>query len=121
MGAATKKPLSEAGDWYLKFASKKERSQPILNEMAETKMRDLDAQMAKASEERRRRKQEKLLRPVDLSERFTVAEVAERLKVKKSTIYDWISQGLIEAEGHGPTGKLKRISQRALEDYLRKR
>jgi excisionase family DNA binding protein len=109
------------GDWYLRLASKRDRSTPTLNAIAEQNMRDLDAKMAQDREVRRQRRLERQLRPVDLSERFTIAEVAERLKVKPSTIYDWISQGEIEAESHGPKGRLKRISQRALEDYLRKR
>jgi excisionase family DNA binding protein len=108
-------------DWYIKLAGKRERGTPVLNDLAETRLRDLDIQIAEAKEQKRLRMVEKRSRPVDIGERFTVGEIALRLKVSVSTVYEWIDNGTIVAEGHGPTGRLKRISQQALEDYLRKR
>lgn len=108
-------------NWHLRLASKRDRATPALNEVAEARLRDLDTMLAQNAERRRARRAARALKPVDLSERFTVAEVAKRLKVSDVTIYEWIKAGVIEAEDHGPTGKMKRISQQALENYLRSR
>lgn len=108
-------------DWYLRLATKAEKAVPVLNEIAEKRIRDLDIEIATARKEKIDKKRQKSVKSVDISERFTVSDIAKLLKVSESAIYEWIDNGTIEAENHGPTGRIKRISRTALENYLRNR
>lgn len=48
---------------------------------------------------------------------YTPQEIAEKLKVSKLTVYDLIKKGELEAV---KIGKIYRISQEALDNFLKK-
>ena len=47
---------------------------------------------------------------------FTVKEVAERLKVTRQAVYDWISEGRLRAV---KVGNRTRIARSAIEAFIR--
>ncbi len=49
-------------------------------------------------------------------EYFTVAEIAERFKVSRQAVYDWIKEGKLKAI---KVGNRTRISRSAIEDFIR--
>lgn len=50
-----------------------------------------------------------------MSELLTPDEVASRLKVKKKTVYSWLSQGKLKG---AKIGDLWRIDERDLQDFI---
>lgn len=46
---------------------------------------------------------------------LTIDEVAEKLKVSRRTVYEWVRAGKLEAV---KVGSLWRISEQALQDFL---
>lgn len=49
---------------------------------------------------------------------FTVAQTAERLGVHQQTLYEWVWGNVIPHRRLGPTGRVIRIAEEDLEDYL---
>lgn len=54
---------------------------------------------------------------------LSVAEFGERIGVKKSAAYQIVASGEVAVTpiGNGPKRKTMRISERALEDYMRRK
>jgi len=49
---------------------------------------------------------------------YTASEVAEKLNVKRITVWDWIRKGKLKANLVG--GKLYRISEKQLVEFINK-
>jgi excisionase family DNA binding protein len=52
---------------------------------------------------------------------YTVAEVAERLAVSRQTVYNWLWSGDLPRHRIGLTGRVLRIRECDLEEYLARR
>lgn len=54
-----------------------------------------------------------------MSEYYTVQQVAEKLQVTEKTVYRWVRDGELAAQRMGRSQKGLRISQEALDAFMR--